>query len=195
MQPLVNRRASSRIPSLRGASTCPRRSRPTATPMASATRPRTPTRRPGSPTPDTASPDTTITKQPEGQDQEEDRDVRVHGHRRRAIASFQCSLDGGAVHGLHLAHTVKVKKGKHTFAGPGDRPGGQRRRARQRHLEAEEEEVTAVARRRSPPRSTPGKGITRDGLAPTARRARCVAESEVSGPSRDTARAMSQENV
>ena len=52
------------------------------------------------------------------------------------------------------------------------------------------------ARRRSPPLFAFGKGITREGTAPTARRARCVRrESTSGGAARDTARAMSQENV
>jgi hypothetical protein len=34
----------------------------------------------------------------------------------REVASFECSLDGGAYASCASPHTVKVKKGRHTFS-------------------------------------------------------------------------------
>ena len=53
---------------------------------------------------------------PQGQDEEEDATFEFSGTDARAVAGFECSLDGGAFAACTSPHTVKVKKGKHTFS-------------------------------------------------------------------------------
>ena len=97
-------------------------------------------------------------------------------------------------------HTVKVKKGKHTFQVQAvDQAGNVGAPATDTWKRKKRRSSAAAARSLAPFSAAfaPGKGITRDGSAPTARRARCVAEraNESAPPSsqRDTERAMSQE--
>ena len=53
--------------------------------------------------PDTAAPDTTITKGPKDKTKKKQATFEFTGTDARAVASFQCSLDGGPVRVLHLA--------------------------------------------------------------------------------------------
>jgi large repetitive protein len=64
-------------------------------------------------------PSVTITKQPKDKFKTKRKTKNVtfefSGTDVRAIASFQCSLDGGPFSTCTSPYTVKVKKGKHTF--------------------------------------------------------------------------------
>jgi hypothetical protein len=65
--------------------------------------------------PDTAPPDTTITKGPKKKTKKKTATFEFSGTDARALAGFECSLDGGAFASCTSPHRVKVKKGKHTF--------------------------------------------------------------------------------
>jgi hypothetical protein len=60
-------------------------------------------------------PNATITKGPKDKTKKKTATFEFTGADARAVASFQCSLDGGAFASCTSPHTVKVKKGKHTF--------------------------------------------------------------------------------
>jgi hypothetical protein len=64
---------------------------------------------------DTAAPDTTITKGPKDKTKKKTATFEFTGTDARAVASFQCKLDAAAFAPCTSPHTVKVKKGKHTF--------------------------------------------------------------------------------
>jgi hypothetical protein len=64
---------------------------------------------------DTAAPNTTITKGPKDKTKRKRATFEFTGTDARAIASFQCKLDKGAFAPCTSPHTVKVKRGKHTF--------------------------------------------------------------------------------
>jgi hypothetical protein len=64
---------------------------------------------------DSAPPDTTITKGPKDKTKKKTATFEFTGTDARAVASFQCKLDGSAFAGCTSPHTVKVNKGKHTF--------------------------------------------------------------------------------
>jgi hypothetical protein len=64
---------------------------------------------------DTSSPQAQITKGPKDKTRKKRATFEFAGADARAVASFQCSLDGGAFATCTSPHTVKVKKGKHTF--------------------------------------------------------------------------------
>jgi hypothetical protein len=64
---------------------------------------------------DTTAPDTTITKGPKDKTRKKTATFEFTGTDARAIASFQCKLDAGAFAPCTSPHTVRVKKGKHTF--------------------------------------------------------------------------------
>jgi hypothetical protein len=64
---------------------------------------------------DTTAPDTTITKGPKDKTRKKTATFTFTGTDARAVASFQCKLDAGAFAPCTSPHTVKVKKGKHTF--------------------------------------------------------------------------------
>ena len=64
---------------------------------------------------DCAVPETQITKGPKDKTKKKTATFEFAGSDARAVASFQCSLDGGAFETCTSPHTVKVKKGKHTF--------------------------------------------------------------------------------
>jgi hypothetical protein len=70
--------------------------------------------------PDTSPPDATITKGPKDKVKTKKKRAKVTfeftGTDARAIAGFECSLDGAAFASCSSPHTVKVKKGKHSFA-------------------------------------------------------------------------------
>jgi hypothetical protein len=65
--------------------------------------------------PDTTSPSAVITKGPKDKTRKKTATFEFTGTDTRAIASFQCKLDAGAFAPCTSPHTVKVKKGKHTF--------------------------------------------------------------------------------
>jgi hypothetical protein len=65
--------------------------------------------------PDTAPPETTILNGPKDKTRKRTATFEFTGTDTRAIASFQCKLDAGAFTPCTSPHTVKVKKGKHTF--------------------------------------------------------------------------------
>jgi hypothetical protein len=64
---------------------------------------------------DTNAPQTTITKGPKDKTRKKTATFEFTGTDARAVASFQCKLDAGAFAPCVSPHTVKVKKGKHTF--------------------------------------------------------------------------------
>ena len=65
---------------------------------------------------DCAQPDTTITKAPPPKTKKKTATFEFTGTDARAVASFQCALDGGPFAACTSPHTVKVKKGKHVFS-------------------------------------------------------------------------------
>jgi hypothetical protein len=65
--------------------------------------------------PDTAAPDTQITKGPKDKTKKKQATFEFAGSDARALAGFECSLDGAAFAACTSPHTVKVKKGKHNF--------------------------------------------------------------------------------
>jgi hypothetical protein len=64
---------------------------------------------------DSSAPNTTITKGPKNKTKKKKATFEFTGIDARAIAGFQCKLDAGAFAPCTSPHTVKVKKGKHTF--------------------------------------------------------------------------------
>jgi hypothetical protein len=64
---------------------------------------------------DRVAPSATITKGPKDKTKKKQATFEFTGTDTRAVASFQCSLDGAAFATCTSPHTVKVKKGKHTF--------------------------------------------------------------------------------
>jgi hypothetical protein len=64
---------------------------------------------------DSTSPSAQITKGPKDKTKKKTATFEFGGTDARAIASFQCKLDAGAFAACTSPHTVKVKKGKHTF--------------------------------------------------------------------------------
>ncbi len=73
---------------------------------------------------DTSPPDTTITAGPKDKTKKKTATFEFSGTDARAVASFRCSLDGGAFAACASPYTVKVKKGKHTFSvSAGDEAG------------------------------------------------------------------------
>jgi Thrombospondin type 3 repeat len=65
--------------------------------------------------PDTVPPGATITSGPKDKTRKKSATFTFTGTDARAIASFQCKLDSGAFAPCTSPHTLKVKKGKHTF--------------------------------------------------------------------------------
>ena len=65
---------------------------------------------------DCAPPDTQITKGPKAKTKKKQATFEFSGNDARTIAGFECSLDGGAFASCTSPHTVKVKRGKHTFS-------------------------------------------------------------------------------
>jgi hypothetical protein len=64
---------------------------------------------------DKSLPSAQITKGPKDKTRKKRATFEFSGTDARAVASFQCSLDAGAFAACTSPHTVKVKKGKHTF--------------------------------------------------------------------------------
>ena len=64
---------------------------------------------------DLNAPSVTITKKPKDTTKKKAATFEFTGTDARAVGSFQCSLDGGPFSTCTSPHTVKVKKGKHTF--------------------------------------------------------------------------------
>jgi hypothetical protein len=65
--------------------------------------------------PDTTPPNALITKRPKNKTKKKRATLEFTGTDARAIASFQCKLDGGGFAPCTSPYTVRVKKGKHTF--------------------------------------------------------------------------------
>jgi hypothetical protein len=63
-----------------------------------------------------AQPDTTITKGPKAKTKKKLATFEFSGTDARAVAGFECSLDGGAFAACTSPYSVKVKKGRHTFS-------------------------------------------------------------------------------
>jgi large repetitive protein len=71
---------------------------------------------PGGGTPgDTLPPQAQITKGPKNKTKKKKAIFQFTGSDTRAVASFQCSLDGAAFADCSSPYLVSVKKGKHTF--------------------------------------------------------------------------------
>ena len=64
---------------------------------------------------DTTPPDTQVTKGPEGKTKSKRATFEFSGTDARAVAGFQCSLDGAPFAACTSPHAVKVKKGKHAL--------------------------------------------------------------------------------
>jgi hypothetical protein len=64
---------------------------------------------------DSAPPNATITKGPKNKTKKKTATFEFTGTDTRAISGFQCKLDSAAFVPCTSPHTVKVKKGKHTF--------------------------------------------------------------------------------
>jgi hypothetical protein len=64
---------------------------------------------------DTTAPGATITKGPKNKTKKKKAKFEFTGSDARAVAGFQCSLDGDPFEPCTSPHKVKVKKGKHTF--------------------------------------------------------------------------------
>jgi hypothetical protein len=69
----------------------------------------------GCPVPDDAPPDTTITGRPKAKTKKKTATFEFSGTDTRAVTGFECSLDGAAFASCTSPHTLKVKKGRHTF--------------------------------------------------------------------------------
>lgn len=65
--------------------------------------------------PDLSPPAATITHGPKDKTRKKRATFEFSGTDSRVVTSFQCSLDGAAFGTCTSPHTVKVKKGKHTF--------------------------------------------------------------------------------
>ena len=70
---------------------------------------------PEPPAGDSNAPSAQITKGPKHKTKKKTATFEFTGTDTRAIAGFQCSLDGGAFASCTSPHTVKVKRGKHAF--------------------------------------------------------------------------------
>ena len=86
-----------------------------ATPLASTAPPAPPGGEPPADPGDTSPPDTTIASGPKDKTKSKNATFAFNGTDARAVASFQCSLDGGAFGSCASPFTVKVRKGKHEF--------------------------------------------------------------------------------
>jgi Tol biopolymer transport system component len=64
---------------------------------------------------DTGAPDTTITKGPKAKTKKKSATFEFGGTDARALAGFECKLDESAFAACTSPHTIKVKKGKHSF--------------------------------------------------------------------------------
>ena len=64
---------------------------------------------------DSAGPSAQITDGPKNKTKKKTATFEFTGTDARAVASFQCSLDGGAFAACTSPYTVNVKRGKHTF--------------------------------------------------------------------------------
>ena len=64
---------------------------------------------------DSTPPTVAITAGPHEKTRQKTATFEFTGTDARAVASFQCGLDGGPFSSCTSPHTVKVKKGKHTF--------------------------------------------------------------------------------
>ena len=64
---------------------------------------------------DAEPPQSTITKGPKDKTRKKNATFEFAGTDARVISGFQCKLDAGAFAPCTSPHTVKVKKGKHTF--------------------------------------------------------------------------------
>jgi hypothetical protein len=67
------------------------------------------------PCPDRVAPSATISKGPKNKTKKKTATFEFAGADVRAVASFQCSLDGAPFTACTSPHTITVKKGKHTF--------------------------------------------------------------------------------
>jgi hypothetical protein len=65
---------------------------------------------------DRTAPDTLIASGPKAKTKKKTATFEFSGTDARAVAGFECSLDGAAFAACTSPHTVKVKKGKHTFS-------------------------------------------------------------------------------
>lgn len=65
---------------------------------------------------DCAPPDTAISHGPKDKTRKKTATFEFFGGDGRAVAGFECSLDGAAFAACASPYTVKVKKGKHTFS-------------------------------------------------------------------------------
>ena len=65
---------------------------------------------------DCAPPDTTITKGPGDKTKKKQATFEFTGTDSRAVASFACSLDGGAFAACTSPFSIKVKRGRHVFS-------------------------------------------------------------------------------
>jgi hypothetical protein len=65
---------------------------------------------------DRIAPSSTITKGPKDKTKKKTATFEFSATDARAVAGFQCSLDGGAFAACSSPHTIKVKRGKHTFS-------------------------------------------------------------------------------
>ena len=68
----------------------------------------------GCPAPDTAAPETTITKGPK--DKTKRKRATFEFGSSEAASTFECSLDGGAFGPCSSPNALKVKRGHHTFS-------------------------------------------------------------------------------
>jgi large repetitive protein len=64
---------------------------------------------------DSVAPNTQITKGPKDKTKKKTATFEFAGTDTRAVAGFECSLDGAPFATCASPHTVKVKKGRHTF--------------------------------------------------------------------------------
>jgi hypothetical protein len=65
---------------------------------------------------DRTAPDAQITKAPKDKTKKKRATFEFTASDARVVTGFECSLDGGAFAACTSPHTVKVKKGKHTFS-------------------------------------------------------------------------------
>ena len=76
---------------------------------------------------DCDAPNAQITEGPQGQDQEEDRDVRVHRGRRQSRRQLRVQPRRRRVRAMHLSAYRQGQEGQAHVPGPGDRSGGEHR--------------------------------------------------------------------
>ena len=65
---------------------------------------------------DRVAPDTTITKGPKDRTRKKSATFEFTGSDARVLAGFECALDGATFATCTSPHTVRVKKGRHTFS-------------------------------------------------------------------------------